>query len=509
MKRILFIFFLITSVVLGDKIELPSVDVQSERIKEDTQKTESDTTILLPDGEDDKKEVFLFPGLTGKEPLYFKEKKNAIFSIGFGFYDRLNTSLILANSSGNFSWLFSVDRFTIDDFDLNGHRLLNSQNGFDSADLNIQYRLKNFQWNSRFQYEMKKGGLEQSPVFFDKTTRRIRLNEHVRWSLSSISSLNLDLVYDHAMHNVKNSLVLRDSVYHRPGIGFLWETMFSEMNSFSLSGLCSGQWLSFSNSNLNEGNFKITAADTFMLLSIFEINAKLGLIYSTRPLLYILPDLKITYLVNEVMRLNLFTGIREKENLMTDVLGTCNWFNAFNKIFPVSAEYLAGAGVEILFFEFIPFTLDTFFASETKKDVFYKDNMGLYQLKPLNTDSFGCSLDARLIKLKDLNISINYDFRIFERMINFEPLHHLVFDFKWEPSFIKIFSKFAWLSGMRVNDKILEDIFETSIEIRKDIYKNIALFLIMENLLDLKNSLYVPYVDKGFGGALGLRVNLI
>jgi hypothetical protein len=492
----------------ASEIDLPSVDIRSQRTETNRLGPDADVRPVLPAAERGE-EIFLFPGLAGTEKPVFREKKNALFSVGYGIYDRLATSLVFANRFGAFSYLFSVGRASSDDFDHAGRRVYNSQTGSDDADLNMQYQRGSVKWNGRLQYLRETGGLQKSPVYFDRTTRRIRVGQHGRWTLSGLSHLNADFVYDYTAHGVKNSTNGRSAQYHRGGAGISYQALFGEMNDFTVAASVLYQGLAVPGPDSDEFRAEISALDEFMLFSVLDVSAGFGMLYSDRPLVCLLPALKISWLVADSLRWTFFGKIVRNDELFPDLISACPWMNVPRRFAPVSAELSAGTGLETLVLGRIPLTLEAFYASDARRAEFVTDSVGLYRTRSRNADSIGARFDAVLTRVKAFDLRFDYGFRLFETTIGHMPMHSAGLRLGWEPNRMSFRLSMDYRTGFTSGGRMQKDLFDTMFEARVDVSENMGVFLSVENAAGFGAGLYPPYLEKGVVGMIGLRVNLL
>lgn len=495
---------MVGAVVAG--VDLPAVDVRSERLRE-----EGEDRVEMParmPGVELGAEVFLFPGMDGKERPEMRERRNALFSVGYGFYDLLASSLVFANSFDRFSYLFLMEREAVDDFDRRGRRVYSSHGSSDGADLNMRYRGEVFKWSGRLQYVREAGGLQANPVFFDRTTRRVRVGQQGRWALSPLSSLGVEVVYDHARHGVKHPAGDRRTEYHRGGVGGVFQSLFGERNSLTVSARMAYQGVRGTAGGLDEGRFRVDVSDEFVVLSVWEVEAGLGMFYSTRPVFYLLPDVKVWRMVSDSLRWGVFAGVEGGEELLTDHLGECPWLDPPSAPAWPSAMFRTGVRMESLVAGVAPLSAEVFYASETRRREFFRTAEDLYGVRPRNVDSFGAKAEARMPLGEVFDLRAGYGWRWFLSEVDHEPLHALSVRWGWRPWRFDLRFEGEYLTGWTAAGRMEEDLLPLRFEGRLAVSRNMGVFLRLEAEA-LGAGRYPPYVEKDFGGLVGLRVTLI
>lgn len=487
-------------------VDLPAVDVRSERpVAERSERPE--VPVGLPTVEKGE-EVFLFPGLDRAERPEMVERRNALFTVGYGLYDMLASSLVFANGFDRFSYLFTMGREAFDDFARDGRRVYNSHRGTDEADLNMRYRGEALRWMGRLQYVRESGGLQSNPTFFDRTTRRVRVGQYGRWSLSSLSALNVEAVYDYARHGVKHSAGGRTAEYHRAGAGAVFQSIFGEGNSLNISARVGYQGLAGPVAGRDEWRFRADVMDEFVLLSVWEVSAGLGVFYSTRPVFYLLPDLKVSRLVSDRLRWSLYGRMEQGEELFTDHLDTCAWQDAPSDLAAPSAMFRGGTMLESLLGGVLPLTLEAYYASETRRPEFALGADGLYGVRPRNIDSFGARAEAVLVSGTVFDLRTIYGWRMFTALVDHEPMHDAGLRVAWRPWRFDLRFDGRYQTGFRAAGRMQEDLLSLRFEGRLAVSGNMGVFLRLEGE-GIGHGLYPPYVERGFSGLVGLRVTLI
>lgn len=509
MVRIYIVVIVLLVSGLSAQVDLPTVDVTGEiqRTNADTVLRGADPADLIAPGSDPLTGEGLLlssegVGLAGRPPA----GKEAIFSLGYGMYDNLTSSLIFGNQLGSFTYMVSYDSVRLDDFYVVRNKILNSAENLTDLVLNTGYSAEKFTTAWVLKYFQKDLGLQGNTNFFNSGRRIVSASSINTWTLSGSKRIRLDLDYAWIRYSVNDQFSeISDSMQSIKG-QLKYLSLWSDINDYFI--YLEGEYRGLDGpAAIRElGRLKGGIHDTFQLFNSVSFLLKAeGLLTSNR--FYFLPGLSLSFVMSEKLVLKIAGGIDEDENSLSGRLNSDDYLLPVDRPLRSSLRAFGSVGFKSVLGK-MPLSGEVRYSSSRDFSFLAEGQYDLLMVNYLNTDHLEADLRMKFIKRKSLLFYFSYLYQLYERRVTYEPLNtfRLRCEFMRKDFFAGL--TVDYVTDIHSGNRYLRDVVILDLSVEQKLFTTIDLVFHLKNCLNRDNRYYENFIEPGFLANAGLKINL-